>query len=417
MSELHDRYDRGAVADRIIQPPFAELAGRARRRAHRHRTVRLAGVATLAALVAAPLLTLPGGGGKDPAQFPDVEFPDDFYGTGGVSFSMEFYDPRHGYATYTGVSCDTAWLSVTRDGGATWSDLREVPGTRKYPASEDGLPGDWVCASPRVIPVSTETLIVLVGADTRTGYEWVEPPTTAYISHDAGERWREYQPQVRTVDTVPDGVIVGRHCEDDVCDEAGLGWHDPETGDRLVLRDTPAVMPTASRRPTTAADGSIWVAESDPDLGFRLMVSRDRGRSWQDRTPDQLGTIHVGSTAFTTSDGETAYLWASPSGLHRTVDGGETWQELPAGQPFASMETMRVAQDGTLVVGELQEGTQYVSGDGGETFRATDQPLWDVRQLVDGWYGFYPDDSVDNPIDGYVSEDGLTWQPIRAPHP
>jgi hypothetical protein len=427
MSELHDRYDRGAVGDRIIQPPFAELTGRARRRAHRNRTARLAGVAVLAALVAVPLLTMQGDRGEEPLA---PEFPEDFYGDGrsesSWSFSMEFYDPRHSYATYTGSSCETAWLSATRDGGASWSELREMPGTWRVPAP-GGARSEWGCSHPWVIPISTETLTVLVGTSTLAGYEWVDPYTTAYISRDAGESWREYAPQVRTVDTVPGGTAPGRHCEDDLCEQMRLGWYDALTGDRMVLRNNPPDL-VGRAGPVLADDGSIWVTGVDEDGYYRVWVSEDRGRSWQERSPDPVGdptdpgdaAEPKRGTEFATADGETAYLWAWGPGpddaLYRTTDGGDTWQPLPAGQPATEVADLRVASDGTLAVVDDSTGTQHLSEDGGESFRA-DLAMWDVTPIVGGWYGWAADDSASDPIDGYVSEDGLTWLPIRAPRP
>lgn len=432
MSELRDLYDDGAVSNRIIQPPFAELATRGRRRAYRTRTVRLAGVAMLAPLVAAPLLTVQGdGAGTDPRDFPNVQFPDEFYGSGGRSYSVEFYDASHGFATYRGDledGCGTTWLSATRDGGASWSELRAMP-RLSPPQLPDGYAGDdLACFHPWVIPASAETLIVLVGADTRAGYEWVRPYTIALISHDAGRSWQEYEPQVETVDTVPDGQVPGQHCEDNLCEEMRLGWYDPETGDRMVLRNNPPDLIGRSG-PVLAADGSISVTGVDNDGYYQVWVSEDRGRSWQDRSPDRVGDPSDPGdpadpdrgTEFATGDGETGYLWTWGPGaddaLHRTDDGGETWHRLPAGHPFTAPSSMRVAPDGTLAVAESESGTQYVSSDRGETFQATDQPLWEVRPLAEGWYGFLADDSAENPTNDWLSEDGLTWQPVRIPRP
>jgi hypothetical protein len=110
---------------------------------HRNRTARLAGVAVLAALVAVPLLTLQGGGGTPPARFPDVQFPPELANAIGLGMAVEFYDTRHGYATFSGETCNQAWVSATRDGG--WYGFiaegeEDENGALKYGyLSDDGL--------------------------------------------------------------------------------------------------------------------------------------------------------------------------------------------------------------------------------------------------------------------------------------
>lgn len=421
MRELHDWYEPEAISGRIVQPPFAELVDRGRRHARRTRAARLSGVAILAGLVGVPLLAvLPGDGGIPPARVPGVEFPPQLVDSTGLAYAVMFHDTRHGVAIYSGDTCQ-AWVSVTGDGGETWSDLRELPGR----TATTGPSGESMCAGPAVVPMADGALLSLDTPDTtRLAPDWWVPPTAARISHDGGVTWQEYEPELTSVDALPEDVAVGRVCMDRACEEISLGGYDPDSGDWMVLREAPEVSssPDGALDPVAAADGSIWIMEADREGTGRLWVSRDRGRTWQDRTPDRLGTVDVAASELATGDGQTAYLWtgsrfAREGALYRTTDGGETWRQMPAGEPFTTMYGMRVARDGTLVVAEAPSGTQFVSRDGGETFHASGTPLHDAQRLADGWLAYALDDAAEDLIEGYLSEDGLTWRPFRIPRP
>jgi hypothetical protein len=410
MSELRHWYDRAAVSDRITQPPFAELADRGRRRARRTRTVRLAGVAVVAALAAAPLLTLPGEHEPGPAGAlpPPAERTWDRH-----EIIVSFFDLDYGIAQYNDDACVDEWLSVTQDGGTTWSELRELPVT-PYRYSGEDIGPEPVCVRPAVIPIASDTLVIPAPVPPS---EPADQPSL--ISHDAGLTWQEYQPEVRMADSVPDGVSPSWPCDEQQCKEAGLGWHDPQTGDWMDLRNNP---PGAEYDGLTVArDGSIWVSGPGADGDFHLAVSLDRGRSWLDRSPDE-DIDWFPYAMLTVYDGDTAYLYPAytaetdPFDLYRTTDGGETWQQMPAAQRFEGVVWAWTTPEGGLVVEEVTRD-QYLSTDGGETFAPTELPVrWVSESPGGGLEGSPRDRSAADPVDLYLSEDGLTWRPVEVPY-
>jgi photosystem II stability/assembly factor-like uncharacterized protein len=406
MSEVHHHYDRTAVSDRITAPPFAELVDRGRRRARRTWTVRLAGVSALAALAAVPLLALPGGSG------PNTPPPTAQRAWDAHDIIVEFHDTRSGVAQYPGESCGEGWLSVTEDGGKTWSELREhpkIPDLRTHPDTEPA------CALPAAILVAPDTLVIAAAA---------QPPDPAgepaFISHDAGVTWRQYQPRVRSAASVPDGIVPWWPCDEQPCKQAGLGWYDPRTGDWMVLKNQPPGVAYVGM--AVAFDGSMWVYGSGAsgDGTFQLAVSRDRGRSWLDRTPaGDIGWLaHAGVTAY---DGNTAYLWPmkgttepDPFDLYRTTDGGETWLPVPAARELDDIVFVWANREGGLGVADLTHH-QCLSTDGGRTFAPVELPVWGPFQITGGLQGWPIDVAAANPVDLYLSDDGLTWRPVQVP--
>lgn len=417
MSELHHWYDRAAVSGQITQPPFAELAQRGRRRAHRVRAARAAMVAGFAALAVAPLLIAPE---ENPPGTPAAAPPStrawEWY-----EIHVSFLDPDHGAASYAGDACGEGWVAVTQDGGATWTELRELPMFRDQDRGTDA--GDEpACIWPLVIPTAPNTLL-MVGPPPPS----VLPDWPSFISHDAGQTWREYQPQVRTADSVPDGVVPFWPCDEQVCKEAGLGWYDPLTGDWMVLRNNPP--PGADLGVTVGFDGSIWAYGSGNDGELPVAVSHDQGRTWLDRSPSDVDVEWLSDAVLTPYDGDTAYLHPAdlseepeppvPFDLLRTTDGGESWHQVPGAQRFEDVVGVWTDRDGGLVVVDLDtylSGYQYRSQDGGETFSRTELPVSLPLSLPGVLWGQPSNRSAAASADFYISEDGITWHPVEVPH-
>jgi hypothetical protein len=446
MPEFHDRYDAATVSGRISQPPFAELVDRGRRRAHRTRAVRLAGVAVVAALAATSLLALPGRTGPSTPAGSAPPSDED------VVRDAVFLNPDYGAVVYFHSETCAEWVAVTEDGGLTWSEPQEVP----VLPGEEAVEAELHCLLADVVPIATGTI---VRSAVHTGYQLayraagIDLPTTGYMSHDGGQTWREYEPRVRTTEAVPDGVVPDVYCETtginpdqeypdyrddqdytdvapDLCETARIGWLDPETGDQVVLRNDPraATMYT----PSIGSDGSVWVGGSDADGDYHISVSRDRGRNWEDVSPppgEDLGPEMSSVAAVTAADGDTAYFRADtepggpvrPPKLYRTTDGGETWQPLPAAAQLGDVAGMWVANDGTLFAVDMRvsdpdrpEEALYRSHDRGATFEPVDLPAFRVGQIPGGFEGSVYDYSAETWINA-LSEDGLTWRELDLP--
>lgn len=430
MPELRDRYDASRVSDRIIQPPFAELAARGRRRAHRTRTVRLAGVAVVTALIATllPLLGEPGASGPDvassPAAPPTGSEP---VVRGTYDRAIEFFDIDHGVVYYHAVElpgtvhCGAA-LAVTDDRGATWSGWRELPAFPHQRAIEDRT----ACLPVWVVPVAPDTLLIPIDAELMTSFADVglPIPTSSFISRDAGQTWHEYEPKVRTAEALPDGVVPYLGCPTEIGCQDELYWYDPQTGDRVVALNTPPAT-TADRsgrgQVTVAADGSIWVTGLDASGAYHVSVSRDRGRTWVDRSPASVNLEEFPDGGVRTFDGTTGYFfWAPPAEekperihVYRTMDGGETWHPLPAQPPFENDPRGRfgiwAASDG-LVLADAT-GNAYLISDGAAAFEEVELNVT-PGELVRG-------SSFHTQLDQTmaVSEDGLTWREYALPDP
>ncbi|GIF69373.1 hypothetical protein Ais01nite_74080 [Asanoa ishikariensis] len=413
MSDVNDYYDRTAVAARVTAPPFAELVDRSQHRARRARKARLAGVAVLSLLTAGPLLALPGGSAPNTpvaAPSPSVRAWSSF------DIMIEFYDTHFGVAQYPGESCGEGWLSVTQDGGKTWSELRAHP---KIPdlSARTATPGEPACMRPAAMLTAPDTLVM---AATMRQSQLAGGP--AYISHDRGRNWREYQPQVRVADSVPAGVIPRWRCDEQRCKEEGLGWYDPVTGDWMVLKNQP---PGANYISVTGAfDDSIWVDGSGPDGSgqFQLAVSHDRGRTWLDRTPKEDIDWLARAGSLTAFDGSTAYLYPmmdttqpDPFSLYRTTDGGKTWLPAPAAQEFKDVVFVWTNRQGALNIADLTHH-QHLSMDGGNTFADITSPVWGATHITGGLQGWPIDVAAADPVDMYLSDDGVTWQPVEIPY-
>jgi hypothetical protein len=407
MSELYHRYDRAAVSDRITQPPFDRLADRGRRRAKRTRTVRLAGAAVLAALVAAPLLTLQGG--NEPGTSGALAPPSEHVWSR-FEILVQFYDRRHGVAHYAGEACSEGWVSATQDGGKTWSDLRELPDVLDkhiYAENDDGL----VCYRATVIQIGPNTLVTpIAGGDPSSGL----PNRPHFISHDAGRTWQRYQPQTKSADSVPAGVSPMWPCDDKTCKEAGLGWYDPRTGDWLDLKNQPAGVDHDALE--VGFDGSIWAYGLGSGGELPLSVSPDRGRTWLDR-PQVKNIDGLTGSILRVYDRNTAYLHAGrdPFFMYRTTDGGETWHPMPAARHLEDVSYVWINRDGWLVV-DGRTDDQYISKDGGESFARTELPVRGVSRINGGFEGSPTDRAAVDPVDLYLSEDGSTWQPVEVPY-
>ena len=170
------------------------------------------------------------------------------------------------------------------------------------------------------------------------------------------------------------------------------------------------------------AEGTLY-GSGHPDLRsglpnpLGLIVSRDGGRTWTQRSLAGVADLH----ALTTTGGDRPVLlaWdAIASALLRSDDGGEAWTALPSEALAATGGVL--ALDGHASAPERVFAATvnglWRSEDAGATWRATGlagSPVTTVRQLDDGtlWaFAIGPDAGLQRSRDG-----GATWARVAAP--
>lgn len=128
-----------------------------------------------------------------------------------------------------------------------------------------------------------------------------------------------------------------------------------------------------------------WESLGDPAWGV-VWESTDRGMSWRRLAIIAEGTNVV--SAIQLADG-TFLAAALDRGLHRSIDGGRSWQPVGAGLPHGNVRELVAAGESGVVYaalaeGPLQEGEHstggvYRSDDGGITFEWRSEGLGDRR--------------------------------------
>ena len=397
-------------------------AGRRRRRARRE--IASVAVALMAALIAAAILRLPltaSGGGDDAT--------DAMWAGAG--------DPAHLYlvrAPCQGRPCGQELL-VSSDRGATWQRQSTVEPT--FPVEVLG---------PRIL------------------LRYLRPSTTApgaghsdmTISFDGGAEWEPARIGTEPMQTVPvDGPLL---CGDALFVTAHsypckLYALDPVTRVMRPLAQQPPVAGTIIS--TSPPDAGLWVSGFDPTSQKpAVAVSHDAGRSWITRVFTELPRVPVEPEGWVgqrylpdvaSADGRTAYAaltagdWHDPlftrgpdatgppgaeSGerVMRTVDGGLTWHEadpgrtIPASVAGVAQGLSYVTRDGghALVYYNSTEGGLVIllSADGSRyaPTRLPGLPADAGTRLFNG--GLYV---AYNGVGLYLSDDGITWSPVRLP--
>ncbi|GAA3065552.1 hypothetical protein GCM10017562_34310 [Streptomyces roseofulvus] len=231
-------------------------------------------------------------------------------------------------------------------------------------------------------------------------------PLRDWFTADGGRSWRRVDPRPagRTPD-IPVGAVLIAACAVpgvpvDSCPRERLAAISPLDGRRRELVAQPPL--GAHPRPATVVepDGSWWVSGVVPGTGrSAVAVSRDRGRSWSVSrlpspapadTPAWHTSVVVGPDAVYAA--ETGELKGGEPvknplrALHRSLDGGRTWQRMwttgPVKEP-RSLEGLPVPGPG----GRIEVAAQwsgYRSLDGGRTFREVDDGTSWVRRTGAG---------------------------------
>jgi len=210
-----------------------------------------------------------------------------------------------------------------------------------------------------------------------------------------------------------------------------------QLGGHPVTQTTPTPAPTATSRPTPAASvttpaptatvpstpipppgsyqpiNALWMSNATSGWARTatqlILRTTDGGKSWQDVTPPYpIGNIVIGP-AFTSLNGDVAWVAVSqkqlsggtfPSLVYHTSDGGHSWQDSPLPESHLGVSQVQFvnAQDGWVLAsfGGGGAGSQAV-----DLFRTTDGGLtWSIVARAGG-----PPDNI--PVVGQKS--GMGW--------
>ena len=176
-------------------------------------------------------------------------------------------------------------------------------------------------------------------------------------------------------------------------DETGGAW------ERTLDQATQAIT-LDPRRPDIVLAGTV-------DGVYR---STDRGRTWQRAAlPD--GAVQIWSIAFDPADPRTVYAGASPVGVCRSEDGGETFQRLPdpnlperVDMGFAC-RVMRIAPHPTRrgeLYAALEVGGAMRSSDGGASWEDCGEDLARLARLPHLKSRIVSDSEAEGMLDGHA---------------
>lgn len=423
---------RSEVGDAVRQPDF--LAVRRRARQVRRRRTLTAGMASLATvLTAAGLGHLVPSGPAD--RHPAGPAP-------AISGEPSNAWPRLASATTAGKElysvlapcgdCDSE-LYASSDGGSSWQ-ARTVP-----PVSGDiDLP-----RTVTLIPLATkviawsergtvhfgEAVESSVPAPGKTPRTEVAPPTRfhrLWITTDGGRTWRRAAVDTPPLASVPEESkpVDCQLLRITTCAVAAV---DPVTGRFAPLVSQPddiTVLPGWTSRINVSPSESLWVPGLDPATNKPAVASSsDGGRTWHthvfhdavapraDHRTEAVPHVAAGST-------DTAYVLTYGAEnlmqAHYTVDGGLTWQAGDSTR-VARYSGDFVARDGSHI---LLTGIGAVTARG--TGRYAPVTLSGYPENPTGTTQVASQQSVERYLvtsatQPYLSQDGLSWRPVRHP--
>jgi len=357
-------------------------------------------------------------------------------GHAGTSVNFLAADPESGGLwAALGFGHWGAKLSRSTDGGQSWADASQI----KYPAGARYLappdPGEEQEGGPTRFSLRDATLLKLwVIAFGPGGRIYVGTiPGGLFVSEDAGDSFELNRP-LWNHDSRGGDLFNGEgsgktHWFGTPASEGefAAGIHsievDPRDPERiLVAISTAGVLETTDGGkswrgrnrgmtndylPDPNAEWghdahAIQLCKSDPNHVWQqnhvgVFYSSDGASSWKKVSQPEQG-VHFGfPVAVDESDGRTAWLvpgvsdqqrMAIGGGLFvaRTVDGGESWQQLRKGLPQESAYDVvyrhALASSGEAVAFGSTTGNLYVSGDRGESWQAVANnlpPIYSVR--------------------------------------
>jgi photosystem II stability/assembly factor-like uncharacterized protein len=176
-----------------------------------------------------------------------------------------------------------------------------------------------------------------------------------------------------------------------------------------------------------AADGAVFATHEDRVTGQgSLYQSTDHGATWSVQFAPFAPDVHMALAVSPAYRADRTILVAQGDVLHKTTDGGTTWQDrliAPTGSYFSTLEleiSSAFAADRTLFASGY--GGVRCSTDGGDTWSSTgayapaydvavspayasDRTVWHTYRGIEGAGNGTPNSGVRRSIDG-----GQTWQ-------
>ena len=402
LEEIRARYEREAV-----QPPFATLVERRRRRTHRQ--VLVAGLAVVACLSTAALVARPGGHGRpagpaatstlapstDPSVAPstgpsiDSGAPQPSIGSLAFGASGDLYALRSSCdapCASDGTGPHTATVLRSTDRGTTWTS---VGSTHPFYSGVANL----------VLLGSTDMWIIQGGL-------------AATESRNGGRTWHDW-PYVQggsNFDALPPQAAGGT-----VWFVVGPNIRTARAGQEPIAHTASGMESIVSMAAVDADHAEIVAVDNNNDAHW--LATSDRGAHWQDM-PNPCPTSRLPSV----SAGPSGKLWAicsdGPVGgtqvksLRTSTDGGDTWSA-----------TLTLPQEGELQnVYPFADGA-WRTGDRSDIYHTTDGVHWtDVAPTGGpGGPGAFAAGSglvAAYEADGKVyttTNGGRTWQEVTAP--
>ncbi|MER5963758.1 exo-alpha-sialidase [Streptomyces sp. NPDC002057] len=254
------------------------------------------------------------------------------------------------------------------------------------------------------------------------------PEARTWFTRDGGRSWREGDGRtVGTTPEIPVGAVLTTDCAapagalPDDCVRHRLVVVSPEDGRRRALARTPLLGAHPRPQEQQEPDGSWWVSGTDPLSGrAAVAVSRDGGRRWTVRrlpspvtAPGWYTAVAVGRDAVYAAEmGE--LTGGEPvknpmRALHRSVDGGRSWQRMwttgPSEQPRTLLGLPVPGPGGRVELGGELSG--YASGDGGRTFVRLGDGSHHARRTPLGLL------REESPCRFALTADGVRWSEFR----